>query len=71
MLGTPHCAAFAVGSTNPKVDVFVLADLMEGKGNKIVIFHYEKIIPVYVTGYVITGLITQDSVFNFSPRTQA
>ncbi|XP_065897641.1 uncharacterized protein [Dysidea avara] len=35
VLGTPHCAAFAVGSTNPKVDVFVLADLMEGKGWKL------------------------------------
>jgi len=33
VLGTPHCAAIAVASTNPKVDVFVLADLMEEKSN--------------------------------------
>ena len=40
MLGTPHCAAVAVGSTNPKLDVFVLADLMEEKGSIIFSVNY-------------------------------
>jgi len=39
-MGTPHCAAVAVGSTNPKVDVFVLADLMEEKSNSMFSANY-------------------------------
>ena len=31
-MGNPHCSAFAINSTNPQVNVFVLADLMEEKG---------------------------------------
>ena len=32
IVGNPHCSAFAISSTNPQVNVFVLADLMEEKG---------------------------------------